>query len=1083
MSVINQTEEQNRKEIIEILNQNVFVEAGAGAGKTTLIVNRIINQLKSGVLPQEIVVITFTNAAAEELRGRITEKVLKSCQDNTFSQAERDRLVAASKVIDLMNISTIHSFCFKLLQERIFDAGLSMDIALMENDVAEREKKKCFTKWSSTLSKTQWNELISTGEDKKKIIGIIERFFLQICELPKDTNINNIPCVLDEGVVARAQQLINDFENMLCTNLNRLLNTSYAKINDIPIDYLTAPGKSVREEYIKSGNTFDAILAEIIKPSKNKTKYYKVKELEFAEGMTEEDAKTYDAKCREWGEVIFNQEIKELIDKAKDYKFSLFLNYAIEARKYYRNNRSNNYISNDDLLQKTHKLICDSDSAREYFANKFKCIYVDEFQDTDNIQEEFIWALATNGDGSGLRDGALFLVGDPKQSIYRFRGAQPEVYFATKAKMEKISNGKVYCLDYNFRSNEKIVGWVNSEFKNKEICLENAYRDMLHQKELPKKPSSNMLAGVYFYKDTVNIGSDISEDSQKLKDLIYKLVNEKYFICDYDNGVPYERRIKYSDFLVLCYSKANMDKYVEAMSESGIPTQLYGKMELADNSALITFARLFDYLTHPYNRMKKIGAIECLEKNKTQGEKVANWLKKETYGMSEEGIAGYLRRNLELLIPHDKAITASEIQSVQRKVNQMVEYVLNNQASGEASMGKLFWEYSNSELEREISLEPDNDEVRFMNVHKAKGLEGNIVILAKRSEAQVFKWPPYRNGNDFYPSYNYDRTRWTSYEKNEKISNAACAEDERESTRLEYVLATRAKQVFIVMDAIKEAAIMSSYKVMQEDKKNSVKGIIDKPMASAYTPPAQRTLASADTSIVPQLCLSGCKQDDAVYVKKKPSDFEEKSTAKSKALADILPEDRKLSRRPKGNIFGDTMHRCFQLFINRRLINKNVDECMSISIRQAMNQNTDMIPGVDIAAYQEYLRKMLEALEKWATDNGLYEGNKTIYTELPFSYYEERSKEQPAIWMNGYSDLIVKDEQGKFTVYDYKSDRDTNLTREVFETALKEQYQGQLRQYRYAVSKIFGVAAKDVEIKLISFSGDEELELMVVDLK
>ena len=74
MSVINQTEEQNRKEIIEILNQNVFVEAGAGAGKTTLIVNRIINQLKSGVLPQEIVVITFTNAAAEEL-NKISHRV------------------------------------------------------------------------------------------------------------------------------------------------------------------------------------------------------------------------------------------------------------------------------------------------------------------------------------------------------------------------------------------------------------------------------------------------------------------------------------------------------------------------------------------------------------------------------------------------------------------------------------------------------------------------------------------------------------------------------------------------------------------------------------------------------------------------------------------------------------------------------------------------------------------------------------------------------------------------------------------------------------------------------------------------
>ena len=121
------TEEALRKQIIEKLDDNVFVEAGAGAGKTTLIVSRIVNQLRQGIAPESIVVITFTNAAAEELRTRITGKVMEAGTDTSLTEKERANLQTALRRLDLMNISTIHSFCFKLLQERSFDAAIPLD--------------------------------------------------------------------------------------------------------------------------------------------------------------------------------------------------------------------------------------------------------------------------------------------------------------------------------------------------------------------------------------------------------------------------------------------------------------------------------------------------------------------------------------------------------------------------------------------------------------------------------------------------------------------------------------------------------------------------------------------------------------------------------------------------------------------------------------------------------------------------------------------------------------------------------------------------------------------------------------------
>ena len=180
-------EETKRQNIIENLSDNVFVEAGAGAGKTTLIVKRIINQLKSGIEPGAIVVITFTNAAAEVLRSRITEQVRNACKDEKLSDTERQNLESAVLYLDLMNISTIHSFCFKLLQERVFDAKLPMDVALMEKDETKVQHSRFFSSWMKQLTKADWENLLRCNDSNYTATENVRCFFDMICELPDDT--------------------------------------------------------------------------------------------------------------------------------------------------------------------------------------------------------------------------------------------------------------------------------------------------------------------------------------------------------------------------------------------------------------------------------------------------------------------------------------------------------------------------------------------------------------------------------------------------------------------------------------------------------------------------------------------------------------------------------------------------------------------------------------------------------------------------------------------------------------------------------------------------------------------------------
>lgn len=1090
----NSIEEQNRKCIVSELGKNIFVEAGAGAGKTTLIVERIINQLKTGISPNEIVVITFTNAAAEELRGRITSKVHLATMDSSLSDEEKNRLCEAESYLDLMNISTIHSFCYKLLQERVFDIGLPMDFTLSQEEETGLIHKKFISQWISMLNTSEWDELLSQGQDKDraKISRTIEGVFEDICELPDSTKIIN-DMNLQNNSLNAARILAEDFEQELCSAIGQVLGKTFSEIVDVPDNNLSTQGKKIKGYFAENPVNYYGILGEVIRESNNKNKYLKGKKAELAKGLSLEDVGKYDKRCRAWGEEIHADEIYDVLKQIEANKYNLYISYAVRARDAYRKERTGKTVSNDDLLQKTHKLICESQEARRYFAGKYKCIYVDEFQDTDNIQEEFIWKLAMKEDGSGLRDGALFLVGDPKQSIYRFRGAQPEVYFKAKEKMSKLDNGNVYCLDYNFRSNEKIIDWVNTEFARKNICAQQGYRNMVSKAELPKegtlskKISDKLLAGVYYYKNPKDGGIKIEDDALSLSRLIYNLVNGDYYICDYDKDKKtFTRRIKYSDFLVLCYSQLEMNMYLKAMNKIGIPVSLYGKIPLGVNRALISFARLFDFLTHPYDRLKRAGAIECLEKNNVYDERVLSWFIEETKDMSGAGIAGFLCGSLELLVPHNIKIDKNQISSVQKKVYQMVESVLHEQDSTGKPLSEGFWNYSKKIIDRELSLDYDGDEVRFMNAHKAKGLEGNIVILVKRKESMSFKEGPYRKGDEYYPACSDGyRCAWSAYRDIPGVFAQAKVEDEQEKTRLEYVVATRAKQAFIIMDAIKPDTIFSQYSIVQEN--NSVESIVDDGNVVAYVSPPEIASDSYSIAIVPKVCANGRLQNEPVYSACKPSDFEETSKLRAQAKKELLDKgiSLKLGRRPKGNIFGDAMHRSLELMINRWVANDITDvsydaKNIQVSVGQTLNERTDILSEADVVLYSEYLIKILECFVKWARASKVFEGAQGVYTELPFSYYEEGEN---SVWMNGAIDLIVKDKDGKFTVYDYKSDRDINYTKEVFVESLKEQYSGQLRQYRHAVGRLFDVGEDEIGLRIVSFMGDVDIEVEIVEVE
>ncbi len=1079
-------------------NENAFVEAGAGAGKTTLIVSRIIEQLKKGDSPESIVVITFTNAAAEELRSRIISKVRESCKEEQDFQ-KRFNLEKALESLDGMNISTIHSFCFRLLKERLFDAKLPMDVQLLEEAEATAMKERFFQDFIRNFTDSDWKLLEQYEFWRGEAVGYIRDIFMNICELTEDTEIKYDKAAVGQSCTSSMKNLVEDFTALFCQSAAALLGKQSVTLSQIPAEML------IKRE--KNNKSLIQLLSEkeipylktlkLIYEKKGKHQYFK--KARFL--TTQVSLEAEDQKCADW--VHDNTKVpsvEAVIKLQEKYRYMTLVDYAVKARKAYREGRALRYLTNDDLLQKTHYLLCKSEyakDAREYFAGKYRCFYVDEFQDTDSIQEEFIWRLAADlEDDTKLRPGSLFLVGDPKQSIYRFRGAEPEVYFKAKEKMAHLDNAGVYYLGYNFRSNEEIISWVNTRFSGKKISAE-PYRAMTAMQKSAKQAGIKLLAGVYQRGVQDKNDTKIVSDARNVAELIKELHDKEYLITEYKEGRAEPRKITYSDFLLLCLNKKDMDLYLDALRKEGIPTLINGSVSLAENMVLNIYARLFDYLTHPYvgihpnSDEKRVGALEALRRaGHRDAEALLDRVKEavhpaEGYSMSPHGIADYLLHRLELLLPVDEEIKAWELHSVQTKLEQMYEKILSRPCRNAEELSACFWDYINTTLERELPLEEAGNAVRFMNIHKAKGLEGNIVILLKRDGKVTFSEGNLRKGKEYYPAVrsSHNIPLWSAYRYLPTVKTYAEEQEAQEQTRLAYVAATRAKQVLIFMPALTDYCMFYDY-----DLQNNATDLLSVINKCRQNEPGNTESELGEIIYEAYEAEEYIKVKDIPkqpYIKKSPSSFEKASETRRKAWEERKENYKPDTSRPTGNVFGTVLHRSLQLLIERwgEDFNQKPEglvHIMEASAAQAMMENRINIPAEEIRIYRNYLSEILHNFADRVYNEQLFIHAQKVYTEIPFSFYDKSytlagEEEEQKVWMNGTADLIVVDKEENYHILDYKSDHDGYLTEEEFNKSVDEMYGAQLNQYKNAVQRLFGVSSDKIKLTIISFNRERQV--------
>jgi ATP-dependent exoDNAse (exonuclease V) beta subunit len=469
------------------LDSTLLVEAGAGSGKTSVLAGRIVMLLASGRAPTEIAAITFTEAAASELRQRVEEFVSDLMRGKTPIQlqlawpdgptaTQRRALSTAAAELDALACTTIHGFCRLLLTHYPVEARIDPGAAIADDDAAAL------------------------------IFDDVLRDFLH-ARLSNEASADDPVAALFLADESRPEDLISD----LAQNLRRYRGAGIgvyphereacAGLRQTVADYRAflsgAPCQEPETEEIVAA--LETLLASL--PGEEAARVPALLALMRlpapAVCSTVKGAFTAYRKLGKWRAVAkargSQAEAERLHAQAADLYaacrdahafvqgaaagclLSLIGGEVVEVvNAFQREKRMAALLDFDDLLHGTRDLLTRSEDVRAALGTRYRYVLVDEFQDTDALQAEILWRLccdppscdpATAWTEWPLRDGALFMVGDPKQGIYRFRGADVGTYLRARAALEAVHPDNVLGIGRNFRSVVPILDWVNERFE------------------------------------------------------------------------------------------------------------------------------------------------------------------------------------------------------------------------------------------------------------------------------------------------------------------------------------------------------------------------------------------------------------------------------------------------------------------------------------------------------------------------------------------------------------------------------------------------------------------------------------------
>ncbi len=805
------TDEQ--KEAIYKEGTNIIVSAGAGSGKTAVLTERVLEKVKGGISVDNLLILTFTKMAAKEMRERIGEKL----KENGFTK-ELSKL-------DTADITTFDAYALSLVKKYHYYLNLSKDINIIDASVIGLYKEK--------MLKDIFEELY-TSEDSK-FLNLIKEYALK-----DDKEIFNFILNINNKLDLKTnkREYLDSYINVkyneenIDKDIDNYIKVILDLINNIR-DYL---------EYIDDSDYFDKIY-KVLSPLLSSGNYDDIKlnievKLPIAKGVSDTTKEYKDKISNTIKEikklVIYDNydSIKSGILKTKDYVEEI-ISIIKELDKRVSEYKSKyNYFEYGDISSYAIELVKNNTEIREEIKNNLNEIMIDEYQDTNDVQEEFISYISNNN---------VYMVGDIKQSIYRFRNANPYIFKNKYDSYSKNINGIKIDLNKNFRSREEVINNINLMFDrimddtiggaSYRVSHRMVYGNPMYQGDGDSGVNNNF--EVYSYLNETIFKKDEVEAFIIASDIKNKITNGYPIFGKDTKGI---RKAKYSDFAILLDSSKSFELFKKILEYNDIPTSIVKSVNLTDGEVITIIKNIISFIIKIKdnvidNEFKKLfisiarSFLFNLDDNIIFDYFLNNNFKdsdiyKISYSITKNLDTISLDEIINIIIDkydfYNKLFLLGDYSSNILRIDKLKE-ITSNLTNLDYDIYK-YSEYLGNIIESGMKIEynvteSSNNTVKIMTIHASKGLEFNVCyyggLYSKFNIREAISKFSYDDKYGIIIPYK-DKFLYSTIYHNLSYRNYVL-ENISERIRLFYVALTRAKEkmIFILPENTKEVSYIN----------------------------------------------------------------------------------------------------------------------------------------------------------------------------------------------------------------------------------------------------------------------------------
>lgn len=616
---------------------NLLVSASAGSGKTKVLVERILMHIQEGIDINELLVVTFTELAAKEMKDRLRSELEDKIEKST-DEVLQQRFAKQLQLIPSAMISTIHSFCMKVIRRYFYLAGIDPVFTMMDEIEGQLLQEKVWrTLEEELLEHPEYEEVFTTFSNDRSDDGITNTIYrlYQYSRSKREpkTWLSNLtenyavgcdyastpfvktyvkPALIEElsYLVTQYDQLLKDIELLVAPKHQAVLEDDLEFVKSVLVHIQEESYVFAYQTFVdrKFKNWSTAKVDETVKESLDEIKAIR-------EGLKKDFQKIKEDYFAISPEVQLQQmtKVNRILAKLSDIAVMFYDRFQDEKHQL-------NKLDFSDLEHDTLRILTKLDQdgqkiASEYYQNHFKEVMVDEYQDVNRVQEAILELVS--------KPHNRFMVGDVKQSIYGFRLADPSLFREKYESYAEGKSGERIILAENFRSRNEVLSFTNKVFQqimNKELG-QVEYDDSAALKTGNKNYSkdNDKSSEIILIEDV-----DLNENTDDLEEAegFEKVENEIHYVAqriqemikssfeimlDMKKGT--KRPVNYGDFAILSSTKSNNDKIESIFAAYGIPVNVQKAQSYFKRTEITTMVSLLKVIDNPLQDIPLVAVL------------------------------------------------------------------------------------------------------------------------------------------------------------------------------------------------------------------------------------------------------------------------------------------------------------------------------------------------------------------------------------------------------------------------------------------------------------------------------------------